>query len=543
MPPSTDVAADRTAGDALAGLGTMVRFMLRRDRIRLPAWAGGIGLFGVYVSAAVPAAYGDDLSGVVGMFTDPVGRMLTGPGYGFDEPTVDRLIAGGYSLYFIMAGALMSILSVTRHTRVEEQAGRAELVRAGPLGRHTSLAAALVVAIVTNIAAGSALFVALIGVGRLEPQGSLLIAVAVATVGLVFAGITMITVQLTEYSRAAAGLAGGVLAASFVLRAGGDMAREGGGLLSWLSPLGWAQQTAPFVLDRWWPLALVVGTAVVTATTGYALSTRRDLGASFLAVKPGPPRARPWLGRPWGLALRMQRASIIGWAASLGAAGLVFGAFAAPILDATDDMPEVFLDLFGADDFLAGYLGVMAVFMAVFVAVYAILAVQGLRLEETKGRAEPLLATPLSRTAWLGTNLAVIVLGVVAISIGVGAATGLGAAAATGEVDHVWELTVAQLNLMPPVVVALGVATLLFGLAPRAVAASWVVVVYGLLVSIFGELLDLPQVAVNLDPFSHVPQMPLDEFTLAPVLTLTVFAAALVAVGLSAFRRREITTR
>lgn len=541
--PATVAAVGRARGDALTGLGTMVRFMLRRDRIRLPAWAGGIGLFGVYVSAAVTTAYGDDLSGIVGMFADPVGRMLTGPAHGFDEPTIDRLIAGGYSLYFMLASAVMSILLVTRHTRVEEQAGRAELVRAGPLGRHTTLLATLVVALVTNVAAGAALLLALIGVGDLEPHGSLLIAVSVAAVGLVFAAITTVTVQLTEYSRAAAGLAGGVLAAAFILRAGGDMAAEGGSLLSWLSPLGWAQQTAPYVLDRWWPLALLLVLAVVSATTGYVLSTRRDLGASFLAVRPGPPRAHPSLGRPWGLALRMQRASIIGWAASLAVAGFVFGAFAEALLDATDDMPDVFLDMFGADDVLGGYLGVMAVFMAIFAAVYGVLAVQGLRFEETRGRAEPLLATPLSRAAWLGTNLAVIVLGVVVISIAAGAATGLGAAVVTGQVHHVWEVTAAQLNLMPPVFVALGIATLLFGLAPRAVAASWVVVFYGLLVSIFGELLDLPRVAVVLDPFGHVPQMPLEPFSLVPIVVLTALAAALAAVGLRGFRHREISTK
>jgi ABC-2 type transport system permease protein len=48
-------------------------------------------------------------------------------------------------------------------------------------------------------------------------------------------------------------MAGAVLAVSFVVRGIGDMSSvSGGGLerLSWFSPLGWAQQTAPFTLDR-----------------------------------------------------------------------------------------------------------------------------------------------------------------------------------------------------------------------------------------------------------------------------------------------------
>lgn len=540
--PGATITDDRPRAGAFAGLGVVVRFMLRRDRVRLVSWAGGIGLFGVYVSAAVTTVYADDLSAVVGLFADPVGRLMTGPGYGFDEPTIDRVIAGGYSLYFMIASALMSILLVTRHTRGEEQAGRAELVRAGPLGRHATLLATLVVALITNIAAAGALLLALLAVGGLEVHGSLLIAASTAAVGMAFTGITTITVQLTEYSRAAAGLAGGVLAAAYILRAGGDMASTGGSLLSWLSPLGWAQQTAPFVLDRWWPLALLLVLAAVTIAAGFALSSRRDLGASFLAVRPGPPRAHPSLGRPWGLALRMQRASIIGWTAALAAAGFVFGTFADAILD-VDEVPEVFLDLFGAEDLLAGYLGVMTVFMAIFVAVYCVLAVQGLRFEETKGRVEPVLATPLSRTAWFGTNLAAIVLGAVVMSIGIGLANGLGAAVVTGEAHHMWDLTVAQLNTAPPVLVALGLATLLFGLAPRAVAAAWVVPFYGLLVNIFGELLDLPHAAVVLDPFGHVAQMPLEDFALQPVVALTAAAALSAVVGLRAFTRREITAK
>jgi ABC-2 type transport system permease protein len=514
--------------------------MLRRDRIKLPAWAGGIGLFGVYVATAIPAVYEEDISGVVGMFADPIGRLLTGPGYGFDDPTVERLVGGGYGLYFLLAAALMSILSVTRHTRVEEQSGRAELVRASVVGRHTNLVATLVVALITNVAAGAAMFAALAGVGGFAPTGSALLAASVALVGLAFAAVTTITVQLTEYSRAAAGLAGGVLGAAFVLRAGGDMAAEGGTLLSWLSPLGWGQQTAPYVLDRWWPLALLVALAVVATAWGFALSVRRDLGASLFAVRPGAPRAHPSLGTPWGLAIRLQRASLIGWTAAMSVAGLLYGGFADAMRGAIDDMPDVFVDLFGADDLLAGYLGYMAMFQALLVSVYAILAVQSLWSEETDGRGEPLLATPVSRTTWLGTSLGVVAVGVVVILVATGAATGVGALLVTGDWSLLSDLTAAHAAFVPAPLVVLGLATLLFGVAPRAIPATWAVVVYGLVTGTFGVLLDLPQMANNLSPFEHLPQMPLEPFALLPVLLLLAVAAATALVGFIGFGRREI---
>src|SRR5690606_17446375 len=94
--------------------------------------------------------------------------------------------------------------------------------------------------------------------------GSTVVAASVGLVGLAFAGITAVTAQLSAHSRGAAGLAGLVLGAAFALRALGDMVATGGSALSWASPLGWGAQAAPYVLDRWWPLLLLLALAGAT---------------------------------------------------------------------------------------------------------------------------------------------------------------------------------------------------------------------------------------------------------------------------------------
>lgn len=531
-------------GSQLAGGGTLIRFMLRRDRIKLPAWAAGFGLFILYLASALPVAYPeDDLQTVVALFGDPMGRVLTGPGYGFDTPDYQRLVANGYGLYLMLLAALMSILLVVRHTRVEEQSGRAELVRANVVGRRAPLTAALAVAVITNLVVALVIFVCMVGVGGYDLGGSALLSAAVAGVGLAFAGVAAITVQLSQYSRAAAGMAGGVLGVAFLLRSGGDMAREGGNLLSWMSPLGWGQQTAPFVLDRWWPLGLLVLFALATAAAGYRLSSRRDLGASLVAVRPGRERAVPSLGTPLGLALRLQRASIIGWIVSLAVAGLAFGGFADTMLGALEDMPDTFKELFGEQDLLGGYLAYMALFMGFFAAIYAVLAVQSLRTEETSGRGEPVLATPVTRREWLASNLLVTVGGVVVIMIVAGVGTGLGAALVTGDAGHVWRVTLAHLNHVPAVLVVLAIAALLFGLAPRLIPATWAVVGYAFVVGTFGRLLDLPQTANNFSPFEHPAYMPFESFQPLPVVVLAAGAGLGVTLALLSFQRRQINVR
>ncbi len=539
----TDVH-DRRGGDALVGLGPMVRLLMRRDRVKLPAWTGGLAGFALYVTVAIPAAYGsdDDLASISGIFTDPVGRLLVGPGHGLDEPTVARFVTNGYGLYLMIVAAVMNILLVVRHTRGEEQTGRAELVRANVVGRHTSLAATVVVALLTNVVAGIGVWAVLVVVGGHGVAGSLVFGSSIAALGLAFAGVTATTAQLTSSARAAAGIAGGVLGAAFVLRAGGDMARQGGSALSWTSALGWAQQTAPFVHDRWWPLLPLIVLAAATTVAGFWLSRHRDVGASLFAVRPGPPRAHPALGTPLGLALRLQRAAIVGWGAALAVSGIVFGAFADPLLDAIDDMPDVFRDVFGTDDLLAGYLAYMATFMAFLTAAYCVLAVQGYRDEEAGGRGEPLLATPVSRRAWLGANVAATALGAFAILLVTGITTGVGAAVATGDRRHVAELTGAHLNAVPSVLVTLGVAVLLYGVRSRAVPLAWAIVGYGVVVGTFGSLVGLPDIAFGVSPFEHHAAVPLDAFAPLPIAILTTATVVSATAGVLAFERRDLDT-
>jgi ABC-2 type transport system permease protein len=532
-----------SSGGRLVGVGPLVGFLLRRDRIKLPAWTGGLGLFVVYLAAALPnvAETEEELRSATQLFADPVGRLLIGPGYGFDDPTFARFVANGYGLYFALIAALMSILLVVRHTRLEEQTGRAELIRANVVGRSTQLTATVVVAVITNLVGAAVVFVTMIGVAGFAPTGSLVFAAGLAATGLAFAAVTTITVQLSQYSRGAAGMAGGVLGAAFLIRAGGDMAAEGGTALSWFSPLAWAQQTAPFVLDRWWPLALTLGFAGATTAIGYLLAGRRDLGASLLETRPGPREATPRLGTPIGLAARIQRGNILGWGLALVISGLAYGAYTEALTTAFEDLPDVFVELFGGtDDLVAGYLAYMAVFMAFLAAAYTVTAMQSLRGEETGGRAEPVLATPVSRTVWLASNLAVTATAIVVLLAIAGLATGLGATIVTGDGSHVGEMVLAHLNQVPAVWVVLGVAAMLFGVLPRGVPAAWTLVAFGMIAGTFGPLLDLPDAVLELSPFAHPAAVPLEAVRPVPLLALTAIGLVGAAVGTLAFRRRDL---
>ena len=104
--------------------------------------------------------------------------------------------------------ALMSLLTVVRHTRTEEETGRLELVGATVVGRYAPLTAALVTAGLANLAIVVLVALGLIGAG-LPAAGSVAFGLAIGLVGLLFAAVAAVAAQLTEGARAATGIAVG----------------------------------------------------------------------------------------------------------------------------------------------------------------------------------------------------------------------------------------------------------------------------------------------------------------------------------------------
>jgi ABC-2 type transport system permease protein len=537
-------AAQKGSTGRFTSTWKLVRFILRRDRVKFPAWVLGISFMVVYFTTALPVLFGGEegLAETAGGFlSQGVVAIFGGPGYGFDDLTFPRLFVGVYGLYVIVMAALMSILMISRHTRVEEQSGRSELVRSNVVGRMAPLTAAIIVAVMANVLLSILIGTVLVG-QEYDTASSFLFGAGVGAVGLVFTGVAAIAVQLTEFSRTASGLAGIVLGAAYGIRVAGDAIAEHGSVLSWFSPLAWSQQTRPFVDGRWWPLLLSLGFAGVTVGVGYSLAARRDFGAGLFGVRSGPARAAPWLGSPLTVAFRLQRGSILGWGAFLLVWAYANGAIVEPIVDGLQEVSEEVLAIFGGDGafLIEGYLASMGIYNAALVAIFTLLGARSIRSEESGGRTEPVLATATSRWAWLGSHMAVLAVGSAVLLAATGLAMGLGAAVGMGDFGLVWDVTASHLAFIPALLVFLAIAALLYGLVPAAVGVAWVPVIYAFFMGFFASIWDLPQWVLNLSVFEHIPGIPAEDFILAPVVILTVIAVAIGFAGLAAFRRRDL---
>lgn len=530
-------------GGDLTGTARLARFALRRDRIRIPVWAIALtGLIG-YFLAVIPIAYPDQaaMQTRAAIMKEPSGAMMAGPGYGLDNYTMGTMVANELLGMLAVAAALMSIFLVVRHTRAEEETSRAELIRANVVGRYAPLASALITLVVANAVIAGLLTAALTASG-LAGADSAAIGAGVGLAGLAFGAVAAVTAQLTEHARTASGMAGALLGLAYVLRGVGDAQETGGSVLSWLSPIGWTQQTRAFVDLRWWPLLLCAGLAISMAALAYGLVARRDLGAGLLAARAGRATAGRALVHPAGLALRMERGSIAGWTVGLIVFGVLTGSLGQGIVDSIESQPQL-AQVFGGlegEDILSQALAAFMGFFAMAVAIYAVISVNRLRAEESTGRTGAVLATDVSRPHWLLSSVAVTASASTFLLLVSGLGLGTGAGASIGEPSLAWDFTVAALAYLPLVLCFAGLAVVAYGLHRFGVWWVWLLLVAAILIGLYGPVLNLPEAVLDAEPFGLVPQVPGAELDAAPLVWMSVVAVTLAAIGTFAFRKRDL---
>ncbi|WP_248958832.1 ABC transporter permease [Sphaerisporangium perillae] len=532
----------------LTGTGKLIRLILRRDRWLMPLWVLFLGLVPISYVATInelfPTAAGRQE--YAGASAHNAGFVaLYGP---LSGSSLGELVAWRAGFLPVMIG-LFSILTVIRHTRTEEEAGRRELLGATVTGRHAGLAAALITTLAANAVLGAILAAGMIGQG-LPTAGSWALGAGFASTGWVFAATAAVAAQLTSGAGSARGIAITILGTAYALRVAGDISdlSASGTLswLSWLSPIGWAHRMYPYGQDEWWPLALAVGVIVVLTTAAVALSARRDIGAGLLPPRLGPATAAPGLRSPLALAWRLHRGLLAGWTAGFVALAVVMGYLAAGIGDLVRDnkeMMDIFARLGGVegliDNYLAGTLGLFGL----VASAYAIQATLRLREEETSGRAEPVLGTAIGRIRWAGSHLAFSLLGPAVVLAAAGLAMGLTHGLNTGDVGReVPRVLAGAMVQLPAVWVLAAITVLLFGALPRLAAIGWGPLVICLLFGLVGTAMGLDQRVLDISPFTHLPRLPGGEFGVAPLVWLVAIAAGVTAAGLTTLRRRDLPT-
>lgn len=530
-------------------LATLVRFRLRRDRIVGTVWVLVVALSVLFVVAALASSYGTDE-----VRTAVIATLTSNPTLLAVRGAPDGASAGAFFMVEVGADlallvALMNTFTAVRHTRADEEPGRSDLIVATRAGRKTSTWATVVHAIVLNIAMGVLSALAMMMCG-FEPMGSLMLGWALASTGIAFFGVGLLSAQIFSTSRAANGWAIAVAAGFWVVNAAAD---AGGTVVDslhvtpsvavWFTPIGWGMRIRPYTANEWWIGLFSLAFAVVLIAISFWLQSIRDTSAGLVAVRRGRQWARSTLRGPVGLAWRLQRGSILGWGAAAVVGALLVAGLGKTLNDAVLADPDIEEALksvsSGSGTVLEVFLAAMAVLVGLLVAGAAIQTMIRMRQEEAASNAETVLATPVTRLRWYLSF--VIVAGVSTLVILVLAGLVMGGSLMQIDQNLVGPAIVLAVTQFPAVLVYLGITAFAFGLFPRAtVAVGWTVFGIGIVLGEFGALLGLPQWVRNIAPANHTATVPLASADWNGTWIMLVLAVVLIAIGAWAFTRRAV---
>lgn len=545
--PLPRTAARRVSGlggSPAAGTGALRKFGLRRERIPLAAWIYGVeavllstllAFASLYPDAASRAQFADSLAG------QPAFAVLTGKIF---DSSLGGLTAWRVTLLGSLLAGLMSIFTVVRRTRTDEEAGRTELLVSAAVGRAAPLLAGLGTALIgclgiTVLVAGTLL------IHGEHPAGSIALGLTIGGSGALFAGVAAVAAQLFDGARPALGISGLVLGISFGIRAVADAGGDGAAWVRWLSPLGWAENVEAFAANRFVVILLILLVAAGLVAFALRLLGRRDVGLGMFPARLG--RGRGTLGTPLALANRLQLPSAIGWTVSVAAFGLVAGSIVDSATDLFADnqqMVDILREIGGPGAITDAVLSSLLGLCGILAAIAAVSAAGRMVTEEQSERAALVLATPASRMRWQASHLVYVVLLPVVMLAAAGIGAGLLHGARSGDfAGGFGDALSAAVAQTPACWVIGGIAFAVFSLRPQVWVASWIVLVVTVLITQLGPALQAPQWLLDLSPFGHIGMVASKGISWPATGILTATAALLVAFGFAAFSRRDLMSR
>ena len=536
----------------LYGFGSIYGKTIRDSRLAFIIAAGLLGGLALFMGAAVSNVFStsaarlevDKLIGsmpasMVNLFGKPVGLGTLG-GY----------MSWKYGAIFALGTALWSILALSSTLAGEARRGSLDFVAAAPFGKRrialeklvahvTMLGLAMaVLAVVTTVS--STLFGDAALGDQIPLQSSIGFALWVGFLALFFGGLAFALAPVLGRA-GAAGVAGLLMV---VLWVGNGL--DVGGPIAGLSPFRWTADHIALVGQYDWPaLALVGIVAVVFLAVGVELFTRRDLGVTAGLSLPGLPADVLGVRGPTSRAFGDQLPRALSWGIGLGLMGALLASLVGPMADqiaSSPDLMKIFSTIF-RDFNLASAAGFLQLYVQLFYIAAGFAGatfVSKWASDETEGRLEMVLATPMARARWvvaggIGAFMAIVVMSILfAAGIGLGAASG-GVAAGDPMAGS------ATLGLYAAAIVGVGVAV--GGLERTSIAAeiAAAVVLATYLIDLLAPPLNLPDWFHQLALTAHMGQPMIGSWDPVGIVICLVIAVGGVLLGAWGITRRDVS--
>ncbi len=523
-----------------AKLGTYFKFLCKREKINSVVWIICITGISVMIAALYPNLLPthEELFAMASTMANPAMVAMMGPVYGMDNLTQASVMTQECFIWFLITIAIMNIFLVNRHTRTDEEFGRLEMFGAMPVGKLTCSTAVIKFSFCVNFITSVliAIFIYILNINGTTIEGALIYGFSIGIVGILFASLTLFAAQIFSTAHAVSGFGFFAIILFYIMRAAGDVSDNA---LSYISPLGLALKTEPFYTNDIVPIIIIFIESIVLTAAAIIICYYRDHGAGIIPAKKGRSNASIFLKTPLGYAWRLSASSSISWALGIFLLGASYGSVCGDI-ESFVEKNEMMKQIIGSSattTLTENYIAMIFSIMSLVISVPIIITAMRIYNEEKRGRLEQIYGKAVKRSKLYGCFILIsIAESIVFILMMI-----LGLYSASGNAIILSEAMSAGFNYLPAVWVMIGLAVLIVGIIPKLNIIVWLMFGYTFFIMYFGRIFDTPEWVTRITPFGNIPQLPIQEFNILPLIILTAVSIVFIVTGTLFYTKRDIT--
>jgi ABC-2 type transport system permease protein len=539
------------------GFGSVFGKTIRDSRRAVLVVSLLMGLTLIGVSNAIVAEFNtpESRQGLV-QVVDAVPPILQGlAGRPVNVGTLGGYLQYKYGTFFPLIVSLWSILALSATLAAEARRGSMEFIAATPLSRRRIALEKLFGHLAGLTITAVVVFVSLWITGRtVQGLPGDEIPTSAAAGYAIWLGLLAIASGALAFALApfigrgsAAGVAGAVMFGGFIIN-GYQAAVPALAPLANLTWWGWTVNHIPLAgVYDWTSLIPIVLVTIVLLVIGVEAFARRDIGATSPIPTPSLPRPLVGLRGATGRAFGQSIPASLAWGLGIGLFGLAIAGSGGSFIEELGDSPEfvrLLTSIFPGFDIqsVGGFLQLLFVeFGMILAGLAAATLVAVWASDETSGRLEFLLATPLSRVRWATSGGMAMILAVVIVIALAAVGIAIGAVIAGSEIQTPVAGSLV-LGLYAAAMVGVGVAVGgLFGTSFAAPVVAILVIVTWF-VGLIGPALGLPDVLQEFALTSHYGFTMLGQWDGVGIVASLVLAVGGVGLGAWGFNRRDLRT-
>jgi polyether ionophore transport system permease protein len=541
--------------ERLWGFGSVYAKTLRDSRLATLGVAALVSLTLVAGGSAMSSAYGTPQTRTqMADYASQIPSALVGVyGKPVNVDTLGGFVSWHYAGLFALITGLWCVLALSATLASDVRRGSLEFVLASPMTRRavalqklaahlTALTAAMVIVAASAWLTGL-VFGTMPGDG-ISPPAALAFALRLGLMALL-AGSIAFAIAPFLGNRSAAGVAGSIMLGSYVIH-GWETAIPAFRSIAGLTWFSWAENHIPLAGSYDWPsqIALAIAAAVLLAI-GVEGFVRRDILPANGISLPHSPRRLLGLGGPGARSFGELLPTSLAWGLGLAAFGFVMAAASRSFAEGIRDSPDILKvvqQFFPAMDITSpGWFLEMAFteFGFVLVGLAAATFVAGWASDETSGRLEMLLATPLTRARFALCGGIASCLAVCLATLLLAGAIGLGAAVAGGDATTP-AIGTAALGIYGMALAGIGCALGAIGRPSWAGPGVALFALATFLVDFLVPALNWPDWVHQLSLSAHVGQPMIGAWDGPGMATCLAIAVVGIVVAGAAMRRRDV---